>query len=96
MLERGFRTLRRFCIEGITANEERCRALVDTSIGVVTALLPWIGYAAATEVARKAQLTGIPVRDIVREMGLLTDQELEDLLQPERMVAPVRLSGDRG
>jgi len=96
MLERGFRALRCYCVEGITANEERCRSLVDNSIGVVTALLPWIGYSAATEVARRAQQTGIPVRDIVLEMGLLTNEELDDLLQPERMVAPVRLSGDRG
>ncbi|MFA7331635.1 MAG: aspartate ammonia-lyase [Candidatus Delongbacteria bacterium] len=96
MLERGFRTLRRFCVEGITANEERCRSLVDNSIGIVTALLPWIGYTAATTVARRAQESGIPVRDIVLEMGLLSPAELEDVLQPERMVAPVRLSADRG
>jgi aspartate ammonia-lyase len=96
MLERGFRTLRRFCVEGITANEERCRSLVDNSIGVVTALLPWIGYSAATQVARRALETGIPVREIVLEMDLLSPAELEDILQPERMVAPVRLSLDRG
>ena len=96
MLERAFRALRRFCVEGITANEEHCRRLVENSVGLATALLPWIGYAAATRVARQAQESGRTVREIVLEMGLLSAEELEDVLQPERMVAPVRLSVDRG
>jgi aspartate ammonia-lyase len=54
MLINGMNTLRFRCIEGITANEQRCREMVQNSIGLVTALVPWIGYEAANELAREA------------------------------------------
>ena len=96
MLERAFSALRRLCIDGITANEARCRELVEHSIGLATALLPWIGYANASRVATEAQASGRSVAEVVTEMGLLTRAQLDDILQPEKMVAPVRLSVDRG
>ena len=54
MLSRGMFTLRSKCIEGITANEERCRELAHNSIGIVTALLPHIGYKRSTAAAALA------------------------------------------
>jgi aspartate ammonia-lyase len=96
MLERGFRALRTQCVTGITANEERCRQLVENSIGLATALLPHIGYANASRVAKAAQEQGRSVKDLVLEFGLLSAEELEEVLKPDRMVAPVRISLSRG
>jgi aspartate ammonia-lyase len=96
MLERAFSALRRLCIDGITANEDHCRSQVERSIGLATALLPWIGYAGASRVAKEAQASGRSVAEVVTELGLLTREQLDEILQPERMVAPVRLSVDRG
>jgi aspartate ammonia-lyase len=97
--------LRERCVEGITANEERLRYFVEHSIGVVTALVPVIGYERATQVAKEALDSGRGVYDIVRENGLLTRHELDRLLNPEAMTgdgtnpAPpiaARSSGSRG
>jgi len=96
MLERAFSALRRLCVDGITANEAHCRAQVERSIGLATALLPWIGYAGASRVAKEAQASGRSVAEVVTELGLLTRAQLDEILQPEKMVAPVRLSVDRG
>jgi len=97
--------LRERCVEGITANEDRLRYFVEHSIGVVTALVPAIGYERATQVAKEALDSGRGVYDIVRENGLLTKQELDRLLNPEAMTgdgtnaAPptaARSTGSRG
>ncbi|MGM0631917.1 MAG: aspartate ammonia-lyase [Pseudomonadota bacterium] len=88
LLRRAMDMLREHCITGITANREHCRALVDNSIGLVTALNPWIGYDNATRIARTALETGRSVIDLVREEKLLDDATLEKCLSPERMVNP--------
>jgi aspartate ammonia-lyase len=77
--------LRERSIDDITANDERLRYFVEHSIGVVTALVPAIGYERATQIAKEALDSGRGVYDIVREKGLLTKQELDRLLNPEAM-----------
>ncbi|MBW5422785.1 aspartate ammonia-lyase [Streptomyces sp. BG9H] len=78
-------TLAERCVEGITANTEVLRASVETSIGLVTALNPYIGYTAATEIAREALVTGRGVAELVLEKGLLPPERLAELLTPERV-----------
>jgi aspartate ammonia-lyase len=80
--------LREKCVEGITANPERMRHFVEHSIGIVTALVPVIGYERSTEVAKEALDSGRGVYDIVLERGLLTRAELDRILNPEAMTAP--------
>jgi aspartate ammonia-lyase len=82
--------LRERCVEGITANPDRMRWYVEHSIGVVTALLPAIGYEVATQVAKEALETGKSVADVIIGRGLLTRQQLDELLDPVTMTAPRR------
>ncbi len=91
MLKNGMDTLMRRCIDGITANEERCRQYVMDSIGLVTALNPVLGYEISTQVAKQALETGRGVYAIVLEKGLLSKEELDELLTPENMLRPRRL-----
>ncbi|MET8689287.1 aspartate ammonia-lyase [Streptomyces sp. NPDC004732] len=78
-------TLAERCVTGITANTEVLRASVETSIGLVTALNPHIGYTAATEIAQEALSTGRGVAELVLEKGLLPAERLAELLTPERV-----------
>lgn len=91
LLINGFDTLRTLCIDGITANEEACRNEVYRSIGVVTALNPYIGYDHSTNIAKKALQTGKSVYDLVLEEGILTKEDLDTILDPKNMVRPVKL-----
>ncbi|HKO16676.1 MAG TPA: aspartate ammonia-lyase [Gemmatimonadaceae bacterium] len=81
--------LRTRCVDGITANPERMRHFVEHSIGIVTALVPAIGYERASEVAKQALDSGRGVYDVVLERGLMTREELDRLLNPEVMAAGV-------
>ena len=92
LLENGLDTLRTLCIEGIRANEERCRQLVEHSIGIVTMLNPIIGYKQSTKIAKEASETGRGVYELVLEHGLLTKEQLDEILKPENMLQPVDLS----
>jgi len=76
------------CIRGIMANRERCRAYVENSIGLVTALNPVIGYDRSVAIAKEALETGQSVRDLVTEKGWVTQEALDDLLRPESMTHP--------
>ncbi len=87
----GFETLRIRCVEGITANEDKCRSYVHNSIGVVTALNPVIGYKNSTKIAKEAMETGRSVYDLVLEHGILTKEDLDTILAPENMIKPVKL-----
>lgn len=87
----GFDTLRTRCVDGITANADRCREEVHHSIGVVTALNPIIGYKNSTKIAKEALETGRSVYDLVLEHGILTKEELDTILAPENMIKPVKL-----
>ncbi|WET77637.1 aspartate ammonia-lyase [Amycolatopsis sp. QT-25] len=77
--------LARRCVSGITANADVMRGYVENSIGLVTALNPSVGYAAATEIAKEALETGRGVAEIVVEKGLLPAEELAKLLKPETL-----------
>ena len=92
LLMNGFDTLRIRCVEGITANPERCLQYVHNSIGVVTALNPIIGYKNSTKIAKEALETGRGVYELVLEHGILTREELDEVLKPENMIRPVKLS----
>ena len=74
------------CVTGITANEERCRELVDGSVGVITAICPKVGYKESANIAKKAIATGASVREVLRSAGLFTDEEIDEILNPENMV----------
>ena len=76
------------CIDGILADEERCRELLDRSTAVATALSSYIGYAATAEIAKESVKTGRPVREIVRERKLVPERELDAILSPEGMTSP--------
>ena len=80
--------LRERCVDGITANPDRMRHFVEHSIGIVTALVPVIGYDTATAVAKEALDSGRGVYEIVLERSLLTRTELDRILNPEAMTAP--------
>jgi aspartate ammonia-lyase len=95
MLGRACRTLRLRCIDGITANRERCRWYVENSIGLVTALNPLIGYEKSTEVARDALASGHSVYEIVLERGYLSKDALDEALRPENMTRPRYFEGPR-
>ncbi|MBC7843052.1 MAG: aspartate ammonia-lyase [Gemmatimonadaceae bacterium] len=84
-LTQAIQVLKDKCIVGITANADRMRYYVEHSIGVVTALLPVIGYEKATGVAKEALATGRGVTEIVLERGWLTREQLDDVLRPEAM-----------
>jgi aspartate ammonia-lyase len=80
--------LRERCVSGITANPDRMRSFVEQSIGIVTALVPVIGYEASTEIARDALASGRGVYELVMERGLLTRAQLDQALNPDAMTAP--------
>lgn len=88
MLTRACFTLTERCIRGITANADVCRRMVENSIGLVTALNPYIGYEKSTEIANEALLTNRSVYDIVLEKGYLTKEQLDSILSPEQMTKP--------
>ncbi len=83
-------TLTKRCVEGIEADRERCRSLVQGSIGLVTALAPTLGYEASSRVAQRALAENRPVAELVLEEGLLTSEQLDKLLELEAMTHPSR------
>lgn len=88
IMRNGMMVLADRCISGITANREVCRNYVENSIGIVTALNPYIGYENSTSIAREALETGRSVTELVLERGLLTREQIEDILSPESMIRP--------
>ena len=80
-------TLRTLCVDGITVNADHCQKMVKNSIGIVTALNPYIGYKASTKVAKEALETGGSVYDLVLEHGLMTKEKLDEALDPKAMTA---------
>ncbi len=85
-LNNAINTLREKCIVGITVNKEHCYSMVKNSIGIVTALNPYIGYKASTKIAKEALETGGSVYDIVLEKGLMTKEKLDEALDPSMML----------
>lgn len=78
----AMRTLRQQCVVGITANTDRLQDMVATSVGVVTALVPILGYATAAKLAKRGLETGESIADMVVEKGLLSREEVESHLTP--------------
>ena len=76
------------CVAGITANEERCRYLVENSVTIVTALSPHIGYQRSADIAKKALKEGRSVREIVLEENILTEDEINQILDPAALTEP--------
>ncbi len=85
-LERGIDTLAEKCVVGITANEDVCKDMVLNSIGIVTALNPYIGYKNSSKIAKEALETGKSVYDLVLEKEILTKDKLDEILDPENML----------
>ena len=84
------RTLREYCVEGITVNEDVCKHYIESSIGTVTALNPVIGYDKSTELAAEALKTGEGIIELVREKHILTDEQLEEILNPAALTGQGR------
>ena len=92
MLKNGMTTLKYKCIDGITANEERCRQMVENSIGLVTALNPYLGYEQSTKLAKEALETNRGVYELVLEKKLMSKDELDKILAPENMIKPRKMN----
>jgi len=88
LLGNALDTLVERCIGGITANKEVCENMVKASIGIVTALNPYIGYKNSTKIAKEALKTGKQVYDLVLEHQLLSKEKLDEILDPENMLSP--------
>ena len=86
-LKNALETLTEECVLGITVNKERCLEMVKNSIGIVTALNPYIGYKTSTKVAKEALETNRSVYDIVLEKGLMTQEKLDEALDPSKMLS---------
>ena len=76
------------CVLGITANEEHCREQVNNSIGIVTAICPYVGYEKAAQVAKEALRTGKAVKAIILEQGLMGEEQADQVLDPYTMTEP--------
>jgi aspartate ammonia-lyase len=87
-LTEACRTLVSRCIVGITANEQRLHESVAGSIGIITALSPYIGYAASARIAKMALLTGRPIPELIVQEGLLSAAQVAELLTPEALISP--------
>ncbi|MFC0473536.1 aspartate ammonia-lyase [Halalkalibacter kiskunsagensis] len=88
ILQNGISVFRKYAIEGLTANVDRCREMVENSVGIVTAINPHVGYEVASRVAKEAIRTNRPVREICLERGILSEEELNEILDPKEMTNP--------
>ncbi len=90
VLKNGMFTLQHRCIDGITANAEHCRRMVQDSIGLITALSPVLGYEISSDLAKAALAQNRSVYELVLERGLMSQAQLDELLKPENMIGPRR------
>jgi len=88
VLQRALDVFNRFALEGLEANRARCQSYVDRSFGVVTALNPHLGYDVAAQLVKEAMRTGLTVKELILERGLLTPEEMEEILDPIQMTTP--------
>ena len=88
ILTNAIRTLRERTVTGMTADVERSRELLDRSTATATALSPYIGYAATAEIAKASVETGRSIRDLVRERGVFSEEDLNNILSTEAMTQP--------
>ena len=83
-----FTVFRKHALSGITANEEQMKDYVNRSVGVITAINPHVGYETAAQIAKKAIETKRPVRELILEAGVLTNEEIDKILNPYEMTDP--------
>ncbi len=76
------------CIVGITANADHCRMMVENSVGIITAICPYVGYDKAAEIAKEALRTNQPVRKLILEKGIMNEEQLTNILDPYHMTEP--------
>jgi len=88
ILKNAMRVLAARCVEGIEAREDRCRNYAQSTISLAAALNPYIGYAAAAEIAKESVRTGRPIPDLALERKLLDEATLKEILDPRRMTEP--------
>ena len=88
ILTNGVRAFSDRCVVGIRADVARCAALAERSIGLATALNPYLGYAAAAKVAQEALARGVSLRQIALKGGFLTEEQLGAILDPYAMTEP--------
>ncbi|AGE64006.1 MULTISPECIES: aspartate ammonia-lyase [Bacillus] len=88
IMNNGFRSFTDHCLKGIEANEKRLKQYVEKSAGVITAVNPHLGYEAAARIAREAIMTGQSVRDLCLQHDVLTEEELDIILNPYEMTKP--------
>lgn len=88
ILTNGIKVFRKYAIDGITANIEQCRRLVENSIGIITAVSPYIGYEKASQIAKKALKTNQSIREICLEEGVLSEEQLDKILDVKKMTNP--------
>lgn len=81
-------TLTNNCVTGITANEKECRSYVEHSVGISTALCPYIGYKKSAEIAKLSLKTGRTVKEIVLSEKLLSENQLNEILNPVNLTEP--------
>lgn len=87
-LTAAVKTLVDNCIVGITANEKHCKDMVDNSVGVITAICPYVGYEKAADIAKEALKSGQSVRELILEKGVMNEEELNTILDPYTMTEP--------
>jgi aspartate ammonia-lyase len=88
LLKNAVPKLAQSCIAGITADRERCRRYFEQSVGLATVLAPYIGYAAAAEIAKESTATGRSIREIVIERRILPEEKLAGILDPYPLTTP--------
>ena len=85
-LTNAVKTLIDNCISGIQANKTRCKELLNSSIGIVTALCPYIGYKKSAEIAKEALKTNLSVKEVVLKHNILTEEQIDEILNPKHMI----------
>lgn len=88
IMKNGFDVLNRLLIADLQANRDVCKSYVDNSLGIMTALNPHLGYEVAARLVKESLESGIPIRDLILEKGLLTEEEMRDILDPYQMTSP--------
>lgn len=88
MMKNGFRVFTEYLLKGLTANPERMKNYVENSVGIITALNPHVGYETASRLAREAVTTGKPVRELILRDKVLTEEEMNIILDPVGMTTP--------
>lgn len=88
IMNHAFLAFTNYCLKGITANEERLKEYVEKSVGIITAVNPHLGYEVVSRIAREAYLKGVPIRELCLKYDVLSEEELNIILDPYEMTKP--------